>query len=469
MLFERIDDVKKFKHMMDIKKYRLFIFIGMMISVIILLFILLFREKKSYRLELENKYNMAFYQLVDNVQDIEVYLAKSTISSSPTSGAEILTNIWREANLAQTYLSMLPINSNEIEKTAKFLNQVSEYSYTLSQKTISGESLTQEELDNLEQLHNYSNELKNILNQLAIDINSSKISWNEISNNKNLFSNENNDISNNRFSTVEENFHEYAGLIYDGAFSEHMTNPEHRGLTGDDIDEESARKIAIKTIGENKIKNITFEGLTEEGRIEAYDYSIECNNDSMWWISITKIGGHILYINTNREVVNENLNDDEASKKAEEFLNYNGFHNMKKTYYSKNNGIETINYAYEDKFGKEEYNVIVYPDLIKVKVALDTGEILGVESTGYLNSHTDRNIPNIKISKEKAVESINSKLNIEAIRLAIIPTKFNTEKTCWEIKGKVDERDFLVYVNVESGKEEDILMILNSSEGILTM
>lgn len=460
--------MKKLRVISNMKKYSSFILVGMLVMVIVTLFILLFKEKKSNSLELENKYNMAFYQLLDNVQDIEAFLAKSMISNSPESGAEILTYVWREANMAQAYLSMLPINSTEIEKTAKFLNQVSDYSYTLSQKTISGEPLTQEELDNLEQLHNYSNDLKNVLDQMALDVNSNKVSWTETSNNK-LFGNEDNYVLDNHFASVEENFHEYAGLIYDGAFSEHMTNPEHKGLIGDDIEEQSARDIAIKIIGENRIKNITYGGLTNDGSIESYDYCIECNDQNLWWISITKKGGHILYINSDREVKNNNINEDDASKEAEEFLNNNGFHNMKKTYYTRNNGVETINYAYEEKNENEEESTIVYPDLIKVKVALDNGEILGMESTGYLNSHTGRNATDIKITKEEAIASINSNLNIENVRLAIIPTEFNSEKTCWEIKGKVGDRDFLVYVNVENGKEEDILMILNSSEGTVAM
>ena len=52
-------------------------------------------------------------------------------------------------------------------------------------------------------------------------------------------------ISKNSFSNLEENFHEYSGLIYDGAFSEHMTSSQKKGLTGDNIDEEKAKQIAI--------------------------------------------------------------------------------------------------------------------------------------------------------------------------------------------------------------------------------
>ena len=90
---------------------------------------------------------------------------------------------------------------------------------------------------------------------------------------------------------------------------------------------------------------------------------------------------------------------------------------MEKTYYTKQAGIMTINYACK------EDDAIIYPDLIKVKVALDNGEILGIETTGYLNNHEKSNIDKKGIiNKEKAKEKINKDIEIEAERLAIIPT-----------------------------------------------
>ena len=53
--------------------------------------------------------------------------------------------------------------------------------------------------------------------------------------------------------------------------------------------------------------------------------------------------------------------------------------------------------------------------------------------------------------------------------MAIIPTKFKTEILCWEFKGKVDDTEFLVYINVQTGAEEDILVIKNTPNGTLTM
>ena len=134
---------------------------------------------------------------------------------------------------------------------------------------------------------------------------------------------------------------------------------------------------------------------------------------------------------------------------------------MKETYYLKEEGIVTINYAYEQD------GVIVYPDLIKLKIALDNGEVLGIETSGYLNNHTVRNIPELKISKEQAKANLNKNLEITSENLAIIPTEWKTEILCYEFKGKIDDTDFLVYINAETGREENILVII--VQNIMTM
>ena len=129
----------------------------------------------------------------------------------------------------------------------------------------------------------------------------------------------------------------------------------------------------------------------------------------------------------------------------------------------KQDGIVTINYAYTQN------DIVIYSDLIKVKVALDNGEVLGIETTGYLNNHTDRNISTPKISKEEAKKNLNKNLQINYEGLSIIPTKYQTEIFCYEFKGKVDDKEFLVYINAENGREEDILVITNTPNGTLTM
>jgi len=447
-----------------LKKGHMLSVIGVFIIIIAVLITVLVRKEQDSKQASENSYNMAFYSLVDYVENVETYLAKSLISSTPEHGAETLTNVWREANLAQSYLARLPIESQELENTEKFLNQVSDYSYSLSRKNIYNESLSDEDLKNLKDLHNYSVELENTLNQLSEDINSGRIKWNELSNKGTVaFAQQVSTQTNDSFSNLEENFHEYSGLIYDGAFSEHITSSEKKGLIGNDIDEETAKQKLSEFVGQEKIKEIQSLGFSENATIPEYNFSVKTNLENDITISVSKKGGHIIYMNSNRTVNSEIISQEEANEKGKEFLNNKGLNNMKETYYLKQDGIATINYAYTQN------DVVVYSDLVKVKVALDNGEVLGIETTGYLNNHTQRDTSKVKIGKEEAKKTLNKDLEISSEGLAIIPTEYNTEILCYEFKGKVDDREFLVYINAENGREEDILIITNTPNGTLTM
>ena len=447
-----------------LKKGHMLSVIGVFFLIIVILGVILYNKQKEYRQTSENRYNMAFYELVDYVQNVDIYLAKSLISTTPEQGAETLTNLWREANLAQSYLSMLPIESQELETTEKFLNQVSDYSYSLSRKNIYNESLNEEDLKNLKELHGYSTELKNTLNQLSDDINTGRVKWGELTKKGTVsFATQVSNISKESFDNLEENFHEYSGLIYDGAYSEHLTNQEKRGLTGEDVDEETAKKKVEEFVGKDNIKEISNLGFSENASIPSYDFSIKTNNDQNINMSISKKGAHIVYMNSDRQVNTEVITQEEANEIGKKYLEEKGFPNMKETYFLKQEGIVTVNYAYEQD------GVLMYPDLIKVKIALDNGEVLGIETTGYLNNHTTRNIQNIKISKEEAKKTLNKQLNIQSEGLAYIPTEWQTEILCYEFKGKIDDTEFLVYINAENGREEDILVITNTPNGTLTM
>lgn len=444
--------------------------IAVFAMIVFVLILFMEKQEKNYIQVSENSYNMAFCELVDYVQNVEIYLSKALVSNSAEHGAETLTRVWREANLAQSYLARLPISSNELENTQKFLNQVSDYTYSLSSKNIQSEKLTQEDLENLAQLHTYSQELANILEQLSVDLNAGRINWSDLTEEKSsIFTQEVSNLSKDSFGSVEENFHEYAGLIYDGAYSEHITTQEKVGLTGEDISKEEAEDVVLEYLQNEDIREIQYNGFAENANIPAYEFYAKINKNGKEEninLSISKKGGHIIFANLDREIGAEILSQEDAEEIGRKFLEDRGITQMKSTYYTKQSGIVTINYAYYQELDGQQ--VVMYPDLIKVKVALDNGEVLGMESTGYLNSHHERDLAEIKITKEEAKKNINPNLEILSEGLAVIPTEWKTEIFCYEFRGKVQDREFLVYINVETGKEEDILIILNTENGVLT-
>lgn len=432
--------------------------------ITILLAISTYQKQKSYETFTQNNYNMSFYEVVNHMQDVQNYLAKSLISKSSENGAETLTNVWREANLTQSYLSMLPLESQELENTQKFLNQVGDYSYSLSRKNIKKEELTEDDLHNLEELHNYSVELSNTLNQLSEDLNTGRISWRDLTTDKTSpFAQQVSNISQESFSNLQESFKEYSGLIYDGAYSEHLANGQKKAVTGTEINEDEAEHKVKEFLGEDKIKEISRLGLSENSNIPGYNFYVKDTDDHNINFAISQTGGHVISMNSDRKVEVETITQEEANEIGKNFLMQREIENMQETYFLKQEGIVTINYAYNQN------GVIMYPDLIKVKIALDNGEILGMETTGYLNSHYTRDTSNVKISNEEAKKKLNKNIEILSEGLAVIPTEWQTEILCYEFKGKIKDTEFLVYINAENGNEEDILIITNTPNGTLTM
>lgn len=405
-----------------------------------------------------NTYNEAFTNVVNYVNKVENYLAKAMISKTPEYSADTLIQIWKDSNLASSYLAQIPLTNDGLLQTSKFLNQVSDYVYTISKKNIKQESLNDEDFENLKMFHDYALDLENTLNTLANDLNNKDLAWENISP-TNGFAQAVSNID--MFSNIDSNLNEYEGLIYDGAYSDHVEKAEKKGLTGEDIDEEKAKEIAKKFF-EYEVSEVKSDGFIENAQIPYYDLTVKYKNDTEANIAVSKKGGHVVYASLNREVTENNVSHEEANKKGKEFLNKKGFKNMKETYYMKEENVITVNYAYEQD------GVIVYPDLIKVKMALDNGEVLGIETTGYLNSHTERELVKANITMEEARSKINEKLEITKEGKAIIPTEWKTEILCYEFQGKVDGKEFLVYINVETGKEEDILVILETPGGTLT-
>lgn len=387
----------------------------------------------------ENKYNYSFSEVVNYINNIENYLAKAMISKSTTHSAETLNKIWADSNLAIVYFENIPFVNEGSNKSIKFLNQVSDYCYTLSRKSLNGEELTEEDFANLKTLYNYSLNLKNVLNELSRELNNGTISWEDLNTKTDLaFEEEYINI----FSSIESNFDDYEGLIYDGAYSDYVKQTEKLGLTGDDIDEETA-KSKVQDFFENQgIKEITSNGIINGDDIESYSFTLKTEQNEDISVEVSKKGGWFVNVLSDKDVKEEKISAEEAVKLGKDYLSKMGYSNMKETYYTKLQNIITVNYAYY------ENNITMYPDLIKVKIALDDGDILGMEAAGYLNNHIARQNLNVGISLDEAKSKLNKNLEILSEGLAVIPEESTKEEIfCYEFKGKVENREFLVYIN----------------------
>lgn len=461
-LREKLQDLKR--RLSDRKMYSIVIVI---IGALAIWGISQYKHSASLRQQLDNQYNRAFFDMAGYVRNVDVLLVKALISSTPARTASNLQEAWRQANLAQTNLGQLPVSQQILAKTSKFLTQVGDLAYSLNNQNINGKPLNDKQYRTLEQLHGFAVTLGKNLDQLQGSITTGRMKWGELERKgSRLFSKTSTQLPAKQFEDVDKTFQNYPRLIYDGPFSDHLVTAEPRGLTGNEINIEQAKRKVADFFGSDKIKSITNTGKNNGGPIKTYGFQVSFKgapDKQTASIDVSQKGGHIFWMIYNRPVSGKKINMDKARELGRKFLDSKGFANMKDTYYLLEDNTATINYAYQQD------NVTVYPDLVKLKIALDNGEIIGIESKGYLSAHTARTIPTPKVTEQQARSMINSRLNITSFGLAIIPTEFKTEIFCYEFKGKLGNRDFLVYINAETGKEENILMIIDTPRGILTM
>ncbi len=420
------------------------------------------KRAKALEISNENQYNRAFHELVGYVDDIDTLLSKAQLTKSPSQLATLSSDLFRQSAEAKSCLGQLPTSYVQLDNTSKFLSQVGDYTYVLSQSMINGQEISQEEYDNLASLNEYALSLKNTLTEIQNRIYSGELTISAIGskNSSNTASAAGSSILDD-LENVEKSFEEYPSLIYDGPFSEHIENREPAMLkNASEISQEEALTIAENFLGETG--SLTFESLSENTAIEAYTF-VRDTSDGQISISITKKGGYVLSYLNSRNAGSENLTIDEATDAAYDFLARNGYADMTDSYYEKFGNVATLNFAYVQD------DITCYSDLIKVRVALDTGEIVGMESKGYLMNHEARQLPEPAITLDEAHERISTGLDVSATRLALIPKDSMREVLCYEFKGNFNGKNFIVYVNANTGNEEEIFLLIESEEGILTI
>lgn len=417
-------------------------------------------EKENYRWQLEASYQHYFSELAEGMRGVSTALRKGQYSGSRVLMASLASEISREAAAAKSAMSGLPFSNIELEKTAKFLSQIGDYAYFLAKKDASGLAITEEELSNMAELSATAYSLSMSLDELYESVADGSMSVSYAIDNEQDAEARISGVA-AALSEIETQFPEYAGLIYDGPFSEHISSREASYLVGKaEVSVEQAKEVAARA-GGFETSELTNAGDTASN-LPTYRFYAE-RDGATWFFDVTKAGGVLLEMYCSRTSGEPSLSPQECVERAKGWLQ--GFSaSLIESYYYEQDGVVTINFA------ESTDGTICYPDLIKVSVAADSGEIIGFESRGYIMNHHDRTIEKPAMSIDDARTRLRGGLTVESERTAIIPTAGEYEVLCYEFlcRGTSGERA-LIYLNAATGVEEQILILVESESGTLTI
>ena len=427
---------------------------GVAVAVSVLAFIISTNnELTRLRRSITNNYSANLYELDGSVGNISNALKKAVYSSGSMQFSKLAAQLATESNTAMQSLSKLPSSGVAFERVSKFLSQVGDYPLYLSKKMISGGEITDEERYNLNKLSVAADTIAHTVEAIRMEYDAEG-KWNDELF-KRLESAAETSLQTG-LGDLEEMLSDYPTLVYDGPFSDGIIDGEIVMLKDKPlITAEEAKLRASEILG---VDINIFQSVDETGgRIPCYSFS---SGDMT--VNITKQGGYVSFMKKFRAVGEYTLTYEAAVGIAEQYLKNGSGQNFVSTYYFAEEGICTVNFAYK------EGATVCYPDLIKVGVALDTGEIVSVEASSYLSNHHQRTVNTPKYTAQDAKSAVSDMLKVKTSQRVIIPTEGGEEKHCYEFLCEgLNGEDVLVYINVATKEEEDILILLKTDGGTL--
>lgn len=413
----------------------------------------------NYARELTVAHQRTVASLASYIDTLENDLRKMQYANTSTMTSGLSLSLCRASAGAKNCLSELNAGDTQLNTMNKFLTQASDYVQTINKKIANGEKLSEKDHAQMTQLYEYAAKLSDQISYMEEVMLSGNIDFEDtVSTLSHLTDMGDLSISySDAVTDAEKSFSDYPTLIYDGPFADNIMTRESELLKNEkEISSNEAKKRAAKYSGIEENKLIARED--EKGKIPAFVFYYE--NTS---VAVTKNGGHLLYLLSDKFAGEAKINEEEAIEIAKKYLQQYGYASMKNSYYFDNDGICTVNFAYTQD------DVICYSDLIKVSVSLDKGEIVSVDCTGYLMNHKSRTVPQNIINEDTAKKSISDMLTVKNTKKAFVPMDDGSEIFAYEfLCSDKNGNDVLVYIDAKTGKEADIKILLYSDGGTLT-
>lgn len=409
----------------------------------------------DYHNKLENVYQSNLYSLIDSVNNLENKLSKTISANGSTYQRKTLLEASQNASEAEISIASLPLSQSDIQDTIKMVNQISGYTTTLADNLAKGGTLSEDEISTLTRVHESVVDLQNQLNEFARKMERGYSILDaslDIDTDSNGFS--------RAISSLKNNDIEYPTMIYDGPFSDSVVNSNIKGLKGDKISKEEAA-TKLEELYKNAVK-IDYQGETN-GKFSTYNYRVTNSNEEELYIQMTQIEGHILTISGAGENGAQTIDYEAAKNIALEF--------------AKENGIEDGEVVWNDTIKEDVYlniapkenGIILYPDLVKVKVNLVSGTVVGYDATSYFTNHTARTLSKGSLSLADAKGKVPSKFTIENARYVLSPLDYNREVVCVEVEATGEGSTYYFYYNVNDGSLENVLKVIETDDGNLLM
>ncbi|MBU7593325.1 germination protein YpeB [Metabacillus halosaccharovorans] len=413
------------------------------------------QEKNAVLIQAENNYQRAFHDLSYRVDQLHDKIGATLAMNTRQSLSPALADVWRITSEAQSDVGQLPLALMPFNKTEEFLAGISDFSYRAAVRDLEKDPLTEKEYETLKSMYTKAADIQKELRSVQNLVLDNNLRWMDVELALASGQKQADNTIIDGLKTVEENVKSYSETDFGATQTSMKSENGFEKLEGKEISKKEAKEVAKKFV-ENEVADIK---VTENGEGSDFGfYSVSMDDKEQKVdinMDITKKGGYPIYLVQNREIKNKEISLNQATDHATEFLKKHGFEDL-----------DLFESAQYDNIGVFTFvsildGVRVYPDAIRMKVALDNGEVIGFSARDYLAAHKQREIPSVKISKDEAAKKLNPSLDVQEDRLAIIVNEFGEEVLCYEFLGTIENDTYRIFINADNNTEEKVEMLKN--------
>lgn len=419
------------------------------------------QQKTAIGHQAENHYQMVFHNLVYHVGQLQDELGTTLAMSSSHSLSPTLAQVWRVSSVAHNEVGQLPLALMPFNDTQAFLSKIGDFSYRLSTRNLNKRPLTNKEYKTLKTLYKRSSNIETQLRGVQAVATKKHLQWTNV---KMALASGQPHTDNaiiDGFKTVDKKVKGYEGIDWG---PENAEMAKDRGaqfshLKGKKITKQQAKKAAHKFLGFGQNFHTTVS-LTGKGADHAlYSVSMQNPNNSHSTIQmdITRIGGHPVWMIRDRKSGKAKISLHKAEQIAAKFLKQHGKKNM----------VMTMSDQYSDTgsfvFVKDNSNVLIYPESIRMKVSLSNGKVVGYDATDYIAYGKNRHFKKPKLTKKQALKHLNENVDVKIVRQAVVTNDIGKEVLCYEILGTINNDTYRIFVNANTGQEEMVKKLHNPS------
>jgi spore germination protein len=408
------------------------------------------RQTQALLIKSENQYQRAFHSLSYHIDQLQDELGKSLVMNSPVQLQKSLNTVWRLSYMAQGEVGQLPFSLMPFHKTQGFLNDLGSFAYSISSDpSFAHKGISDPQWKELKRLYQESKAVESNIQQVQAQVLSDRLRWTDAETALVEQNTKHDNVIVDGFQKLEKQVSHFPEIQWGPITNPNeirAAKPNAAALSGTNISINDAKRKAAEFMGRNDLENISVVKNGNGMPYPSYSVTASSNNGNAY-LEMTQKGGHVTWYLLDRKLGNPTLDLQQGQTRAESWLRDHLYRDLQLVSTEQYDGLGVYQFVWAPK------GVVNYPEKMIVKVALDNGQIVGLQAKDFVFHQSESVNPTPKLTSAQAKQRVNPHLQIQDENISVVHDDQGKEVLAYTFTGTMDSDTYRVYIDANTGRE----------------